>query len=205
MALYIGVDIWISTIKRLQSEGIPVKAVVVGHGTFEASLSQIKDVSVCGWMQGTALAEAYASADVLLFPSDVETFGNVTLEGLASGVPSIVEDKCGSHLVEHGFNGFTCEAGNAEQFYQATKRLVVDAQMRRTMSANARKSAFKFEFATILQKMAENYKDAIVNHRDPNYIKRHLELSPEARGVNCLTYLCCNYWYSNPLTALWCL
>ena len=189
------VDIWISVIKRLQQEGIAVKAIVVGHGTFEASLSQIQNVSVCGWMSGTALAEAYASADVLLFPSDVETFGNVTLEALASGCPCVVEDKCGSHLVEHGFNGFTCESGNIEQFYQATKRLVVDAQMRKTLSVNARKSAHKFEFAKILQKMAEHYKDAIVKHRDPSYIQKHLSLSPEARGVNCLTYLCCNYWF----------
>ena len=187
------VDIWIGVIRRLQSEGIPVKAVVVGHGTFEASLAQIANVSLCGWLSGTALAEAYASSDLLLFPSDVETFGNVTLEALASGCPAIVEDKCGSHLVEHGFNGYTCEAGNSEQFYQATKNLVLDARLRKAMSMNARKSAFKFEFATILQKMAENYKDAIMNHRDPGYIKRYIEQSSETRGINCLTYLCCNY------------
>ena len=189
------VDIWIEVIKRLQYEGIPVKAIVVGHGTFEAALSQIQNVTVCGWMAGTDLAEAYASADVLLFPSDVETFGNVTLEALASGCPAIVETKCGSHLVEHGFNGFTCDAGSLEQFYQATKRLVLEKHLRKTMASNARSSAHKFEFSTILQKMAENYKDAIVKHRDPAYIKRYLDLSPEARGVNCLTYLCCNYWF----------
>jgi glycosyltransferase involved in cell wall biosynthesis len=68
-------------------------------------------VSCCGWLSGAALGEAYASSDVLLFPSDVETFGNVTLEALASGCPCVVEEKCGGHLVTHGVNGFTCPAG----------------------------------------------------------------------------------------------
>jgi phosphatidylinositol alpha 1,6-mannosyltransferase len=67
----------------------------------------------------TALTgEAYASSDILLFPSDVETFGNVTLEALSSGCPSIVEKKCGEHLVDHGVNGLTCQCGDAEGFYQ---------------------------------------------------------------------------------------
>lgn len=68
-------------------------------------------VVCCGWLSGAALGEAYASSDVLLFPSDVETFGNVTLEALASGCPCVVEEKCGGHLVTHGVNGFTCPAG----------------------------------------------------------------------------------------------
>lgn len=48
----------------------------------------------------------------------METFGNVTLEALSSGCPSIVEKKCGEHLVEHGVNGLTCQCGDAEGFYQ---------------------------------------------------------------------------------------
>jgi glycosyltransferase involved in cell wall biosynthesis len=48
----------------------------------------------------------------------VETFGNVTLEALSSGCPSIVEKKCGEHLVDHGVNGLTCQCGDAEGFYQ---------------------------------------------------------------------------------------
>ena len=84
-------DIWLETVKRLQNEGLPVKAMVVGNGTYEKTLSQIKNVTCCGWLFGPALGEAYASADVLLFPSSVETFGNVTLEALASGCPCVVE------------------------------------------------------------------------------------------------------------------
>lgn len=151
-------DIWLSVVKRLQDEGLPVKPLVVGSGTFEKYLSKLKHVTCCGWLSGAALGEAYASADVLLFPSDVETFGNVTLEALASGCPSVVEQKCGEHLVEHGVNGLTCPAGDFEAFYQATRCLVLDARLRSQMSLAAREKAWKYERNIILQQMAENYK-----------------------------------------------
>lgn len=151
-------DVWLSVVKRLQDEGLRVKPMVVGSGTFEKNFSKLKDVTCCGWLSGTALGEAYASADVLLFPSDVETFGNVTLESLSSGCPAIVEKKCGEHLVENGVNGLTCPAGDFEAFYEATRRLVMDSRLRQQMSIAAREKAWKYERNIILQQMAENYK-----------------------------------------------
>ncbi len=151
-------DIWMGVVKRLQDEGLPVKALVVGSGTFEKYLTTLKDATICGWLSGTSLGEAYASSDILLFPSDVETFGNVTLEALSSGCPAVVEKKCGEHLVDHGVNGLTCQCGDAEGFYQATRRLVLDATLRKKMAVAARESAWKFERNIILQQMAENYK-----------------------------------------------
>ena len=100
----------------------------------------------------------YVILSTFFEPSDVETFGNVTLEALSSGCPCVVEKKCGEHLVEHLVNGLTCAAGNFEEFYQATRRLVVDHQLRAQMSSSARRSARKFERNIILQQMAENYK-----------------------------------------------
>jgi len=61
-------DIWLHTVRRLQAEGLPVKAMVVGNGSYEKTLAGIKDVTCCGWLFGPALGEAYASSDVLLFP-----------------------------------------------------------------------------------------------------------------------------------------
>jgi len=175
-------DIWLSVVKRLQLEGVAVKALVVGHGTFETSLAQLKNVSCCGWLSGVALAEAYACADVLLFPSDVETFGNVTLEALASGCACVVEDKCGGHLVEHGKNGFSCPAGDFEAFYQATKKIAVDAELRKQMGKYARESAWRFERTKIMQQMAENYKVGLLLLASlfpclPAFVSTHRSLS----------------------------
>jgi glycosyltransferase involved in cell wall biosynthesis len=151
-------EIWFNVVKRLQDEGLPVKPLVVGSGTYERNFSNLKNVSCCGWLSGTALGEAYASSDILLFPSDVETFGNVTLEALSSGCPCVVEKKCGEHLVDNGVNGLTCTAGDTEAFYQATKKLVIDARLRQQMSIAARQKAATFDRNIILQQMAENYK-----------------------------------------------
>jgi phosphatidylinositol alpha 1,6-mannosyltransferase len=151
-------DIWFKVVKRLQDEGLPVKPLVVGSGTFEKSFLTLKGVSCCGWLSGSALGEVYASSDILLFPSDVETFGNVTLEALSSGCPCIVEKKCGEHLVDHDLNGLTCDAGDDEAFYNATRKLVLDAQLRKSMSNEARKKASIYERSFILQQMVEYYK-----------------------------------------------
>lgn len=151
-------EIWLSVVQKLAREGFSVKGMVVGSGTYEATLQKYENIIYCGWLSGVALAEAYASADIFLFPSDVETFGNVTLEALASGLPCIVEEHCGSHLVDNGINGFTCKAGSYDSFYNATKRAVQENELRQQMSKNASTSALKYERHKIMQQMAENYK-----------------------------------------------
>lgn len=185
-------DIWLNVVKRLQAEGLPVKGMVVGHGTFDFGLS--KSIVCCGWLSGVHLAEAYASADILVFPSAVETFGNVTLEALAAGCTCVVEEKCGGHLVEHGVNGFCCRADDFDDFLLFTGKIVKDAAMRKEMGKHAREGAWKFERHKIMQQMAENYKDAIVQYRDPTFMKKFLQSSPEASGRNILSTLCCNFW-----------
>jgi len=187
-------DIWTDVVMRLNEEGIPCKGIVVGHGFSQNELAKLENVHCLGWLSGVGLAEAYASADILLFPSDVETFGSVTLEALASGCVGVVERGCSGHLVENGYNGYTCMAGDGEEFYEATKKLVSDHASRRQMSINARRSAWKYERNKILQQMAENYKDAIMNHRDPKYMKTMMEDYPEVTGKNFLSTLCCQYF-----------
>ncbi len=188
-------DIWMSCVKRLQDEGIHVKAMIVGQGTYESELTELKDVISCGWLSGEALAEAYASADILLFPSDVETFGNVTLEALASGLCGVVEEMCSGHLVDHGYNGFTCKSGDFDGFYEATKKIVLDNALRKQMSEHARQSAWKFERAKILQMMAENYKDCIVECRDdPFFLNEFIKKNPYTDGRKLMEKLCCNFW-----------
>ena len=185
-------DIWLDVVRRLQKEGIPVKCLLAGHGALESSLKDI-DYHSCGWLSGLALAEAYASSDVLLFPSGVETFGNVTLEALASGCVAIVEEKCSGHLVTSGYNGYTCPDGDFEAYYQATKKAVVNHVNRKKMSEQARESAWVWERGKIMQQMLNNYKDAIVNHRDPSFIKRFMQQSAQTQGKSLMAFLCCDY------------
>lgn len=192
-------DIWMDVVQRLNDEGYACKGVVVGHGFSQNEMAQLENVHCLGWMSGVGLAEAYASADILLFPSDVETFGSVTLEALASGCVGVVEGGCSGHLVQSGFNGFTCTAGDGEEFYEATKTLVSNHALRKEMSVNARRSAWKYERNKILQQMAENYKDAIENHADPKYLKNLIKEYPDVSGQNWLATLCCQYFVAKRL------
>ena len=191
-------DIWFEVLDRLAQEGYPVKGLVVGNGEYAATLSELPHVKCCGWLSGITLAEAYASSDILLFPSAVETFGNVTSEAMASGCVCVVEELCGNHLVTNNDNGYTCKAGDVEGFYQATKDLVVNNGLRRQMSEKARENSYKFDRNLILQQMAEHYKDAIVRHQDPTYVT-NLMKTPMVTGQNFLSSCCCHYYFVKAL------
>lgn len=185
-------DIWFEVLDKLCKEGKKVTGLVVGNNDIISP--EFKNVKGCGWLNGEALAVAYASADILLFPSAVETFGNVTLEALASGCVPIVEEHCGCHLVTNGSNGFTCTDGDFDNYYNTTLQLVEDAELRLQMKLEARESSKKFDRNIVLQQMAENYKDAIVRHQDPSYIHNLLK-TPMIAGVSLFSTCCCHYYF----------
>ncbi|SPL69968.1 GDP-mannose-dependent alpha-mannosyltransferase [Acinetobacter stercoris] len=99
-----------------------VKFVVVGEGP---DLVRLKDkkgadqVIFMGSLSGKALSEAYASADVFVFASQVETFGNVVLEAMASGLPVVAYDyACAKQHVIQNKMGWLCPLGQTAQFMQ---------------------------------------------------------------------------------------
>src|SRR5271168_3893772 len=85
-----------------------VRFLIVGHGSEEESLRRdLKVAEFAGVLRGAALARAYANMDVLVFPSHTDTFGNVVLEALASGVPAVVTPDGGpKFIVREGETGF---------------------------------------------------------------------------------------------------
>eukprot|EP00529_Nitzschia_sp_RCC80_P014119 CAMPEP_0113506438 /NCGR_PEP_ID=MMETSP0014_2-20120614/35902_1 /TAXON_ID=2857 /ORGANISM="Nitzschia sp." /LENGTH=719 /DNA_ID=CAMNT_0000401921 /DNA_START=319 /DNA_END=2478 /DNA_ORIENTATION=+ /assembly_acc=CAM_ASM_000159 len=150
-------DIFGYVVKRLAKEGVPFKALVVGAGPCEDEIKSLPNTTFAGWMSGDDLAIAYASSDVFLFPSAVETFGNVTLEAASSGLPLVVEEGCSGHLVNHGVNGFACEDGDLDGYYNSTLCLVVDNLRRQSMSKEGRKFSMGFEKSAVCRRMIENY------------------------------------------------
>lgn len=150
-------DIFAYVIRRLNDEGINFKCLVVGAGPCEDEMKSLPNTTFVGWVNGDELAVAYASSDVFLFPSAVETFGNVTLEAAASGLPLVVDSGCSGHLVQHGVNGFACNEGDIESYYNGTLSLVLDNSRRNTMSKEGRQFSLRFENRTVCRKMIENY------------------------------------------------
>jgi len=102
------------------------------------------DAIFTGYLSGEPLAKAYASADVFVFPSTTDTFGNVVLEAQASGLPAVVSDVGGpKELVRHNYNGFVTKGRDSGALVTAITRLIDDTEMRKQMSENARQSVLE--------------------------------------------------------------
>jgi glycosyltransferase involved in cell wall biosynthesis len=114
-----------------------VTLAFVGDGPYLPELRErLPNAIFTGYLTGEPLGEAFASADVFLFPSTTDTFGNVIVEALASGLPCIVSDVGGPQdLIEHGQTGFVTRGLDASDFASATARLIDDTTLRETMRA----------------------------------------------------------------------
>jgi glycosyltransferase involved in cell wall biosynthesis len=135
--------------------------VIVGDGPERETLAaSIPGAIFEGHLRGTALAIAYASSDVFLFPSETETFGNVTLEAMSSGLPAVVANATGSNaLVTDNVTGFLAPPRDSIAFLDRVERLVVNPELRQTMSAAARRSAEGYEWSKVLGQIASYYEE----------------------------------------------
>jgi glycosyltransferase involved in cell wall biosynthesis len=147
--LYVGrvsrekdLDLLATAYRRLRNEGLPIQLFVVGHGPYaEALAKSLPEAFFTGYLEGTELATAYASADIFVFPSTTDTFGNVILEAQASGLPVVVSDSGGpKELVANGTNGLITKSHDIEDFTRAIRSLVSDPALRNRMAKSARSS-----------------------------------------------------------------
>lgn len=152
-------DIFMNVVRRLHQRGnVKFHALVVGAGSGEEEkIRALPNTTFAGWMSGDQLSMVYASSDIFLFPSAVETFGNVTLEAAASGLPVIVEAGCSGHLVHHEENGFAVAADDEDAFFEATLALVEDRTMREEFGLHSRDLALSLEKSSVVRQMLENY------------------------------------------------
>lgn len=126
-----------------QSLGDAVKLVFVGDGPMRAELAlRCPQAVFAGQRGGEDLAAHYASADVFLFPSLTETFGNVTIEAMASGLPVVAFDcAAAAQCIQSGRNGLLAHDESLPAFVRATLLLAADDERRRAMGSAARDTA----------------------------------------------------------------
>jgi UDP-2,3-diacylglucosamine pyrophosphatase LpxH/glycosyltransferase involved in cell wall biosynthesis len=117
-------DLAIEVFERMRREVPDVRCVVVGDGPLRAGLAERHPwLRFTGMQTGEDLAKHYASADVLVFPSETETFGNVLLEGMAAGLATVSYDYAAAALhVTHGTNGLKAAKGDPAEFIRHALR-----------------------------------------------------------------------------------
>jgi glycosyltransferase involved in cell wall biosynthesis len=132
--------------------------VIVGQGSeLEWLRANLKHAEFPGVLRGDALADAYANFDLFVFPSYTDTFGNVVLESLASGVPVLATDSGGPRfLVQHGVTGFV--AKQPEDFARRARLLMNGRPLRETMSQAAREYALTMAWDRVFERVYRSYR-----------------------------------------------
>lgn len=145
---------------------VPHRVVIVGDGPDRAfAQRELPNALFLGFRGGEGLAAAYASCDIFIFPSDSESFGNVTLEAMASGLACVCADATGSRsLVVEGETGFLVHADNADGFARAVNRLAENPMLRQRMGEVGRSRALTFGWDETLARML-GYYSAILGER----------------------------------------
>lgn len=131
-----------------------LRLVLVGDGPLRAQLqAELPDALFCGVQRGEALAAHYASGDLFLFPSLSETFGNVVLEALASGLAVVAFDQAAAaQHIRHGHNGALATPGDEAAFIESARWLLEDPESLRRVRLNARQHAGKQGWPAIVER-----------------------------------------------------
>lgn len=162
-----GVDMFAEALRLAAAANPRIKALVVGEGPARAHFeAQAPGAVFCGYLEGEALARAYASADIFFNPSITETFGQVTLEAMASGLPCLCAAAPGSlSLVKDEATGLISPPEDgAAGFAARIERLAADWPLRKRFGAAGRAQALKYDWTSILDSLIANYQDAIDAH-----------------------------------------
>ncbi len=157
-----GLDKFTETMRLLRERGAPHKVLVIGEGParkwFEDNLGE--EACFIGFRSGAALGQALASADLLFNPSITETFGNVTLEAMASGLPVVAAGATGTtSLVQDGVSGtlIVPEGDVSPAYADAIARYIADPGLRAQHGAAGEQRSRDFSWDAINQAVADVY------------------------------------------------
>ena len=152
--------IYMRVMNALTATGLKVKPIVIGDGPEMAAMKAgLKNGVFAGFLHGAELARAYASSDIFFFPSESETFGNVTLEAMASGLPAVNAIASGSNsLVVEGVTGHLVSARDEATLGARLETLARDEALRRRMGEAARARALDYSWDHILDGLLASYR-----------------------------------------------
>lgn len=181
-----GLGIFADTLDLLKERGLHVRALIVGDGPERERFEErLPDAVFTGYLNGEGLAQAYASADIFFNASVTETFGNVTLEAMACGLPLVCADATGSRsLVDHGQNGFLAETVSAEAFASALQTIILDSDLKAAMAANSLEKSRDYTWGAVLGRLYDQYCDVLAGFAtDAPHCKRKSKTLPSVTAA----------------------
>lgn len=154
-----GLDVFSDTIDQLNRRNVRHKVVVVGEGPARGWFeNRLPDAAFVGFQGGADLARAVASMDILFNPSVTETFGNVTLEAMACGLPVVAAKATGSQsLVDDNRSGRLITPGAIAQFAEALRNYCEDPTLRAEHGKTGEQRSLEYSWDTINQAVADTY------------------------------------------------
>ena len=159
-----GVKTFVSVLRELERRA-PVTPLVVGAGPAAEAFAALPGAMMTGHLDGPDLARAVASADIMLTPSTTETFGNVVLEAMASGLPVVSADAPSARaLLVDGETGFLCPPDAVPAYVDAITRLL-DVDVRRAMGLRARSASAAYSWEAASESVAEVYRSIVLQNR----------------------------------------
>ena len=162
-----GLDIFAETVVQLRKRQVPHKVLVIGDGPARSWFEEALPGGIfAGFQTGADLGRALASGDVFFNPSETETFGNVTLEAMASGLPVVAAGATGaSSLVTEGETGRLVPPGNADAYADAIAPYCTDHELRRAHGAAGEVSARSYSWEAINRVVADMYVQLVEERR----------------------------------------
>lgn len=154
-----GLDIFADVIAALKTRGTPHKVLVIGEGPARDWFAErVPEAVFAGFQTGDDLGRAVASMDIFFNPSVTETFGNVTLEAMAAGVPVVAARATGAmDLVRDGVTGFLVEPRNVAAYAERIGELVDNPALRRAAGGAGHAVAQGFEWERINETVLHHY------------------------------------------------
>lgn len=162
-----GLGVFAETLAELRRRQVPHQAMVIGEGPAREWFAERTPQAVfTGFQAGSDLGRAVASMDMLLNPSTTETFGNVTLEAMAAGVPVVAARATGSSgLVQDGATGQLVPPDDASAFADALEAYCRDPALAQAHGAAAAQAAAPYDWEAINLGVAQAYLDLIARRR----------------------------------------
>lgn len=178
-----GLDIFAETIVQLRREQVPHRVLVIGDGPARKWFEQTLPGGVfVGFQTGTDLGRALASGDIFFNPSITETFGNVTLEAMASGLPVVAAGATGaSSLVEDWETGRLIPPGKASEFAEAIAPYCTNTELRARHGAAGERKSRDYSWDAINQVVADTYVRLLATREEEREADRLAEESAAAR------------------------